>query len=74
MKLATSATANDGIVQLWLNDVLTANFTTLPLYTAQAGAKNWIRNGYIMGWSNSGFTQTTHTYIDDFVISGNPIP
>jgi hypothetical protein len=74
MKLASSGTANDGVLQLWMNDVLIANYTALPLYSGQAGAKNYIRNGYIMGWANSGFNQTTHMYIDDFVISATPIP
>jgi len=73
MKLASSATAKDGALQLWLNDALTANFTALPLYSAQTGAKNYIRNGYLMGWANSGFTYTTHTFIDDVIISGVPI-
>lgn len=73
-RVASSSTAKDGVIQFWMNDVMIANFTTLPLYSALTGGKNYFRNGYLMGWSNSGFNSTTNTYIDDVIISGVPIP
>lgn len=75
-KTATSAN-NDGVIQLWVDDVLTINNTSAALYPSN-GTGNYFRNGYIMGWSNSGFDQTSSTYIDDVTISdtfigGNPL-
>lgn len=74
VKLATSTAASDGIMQLWIDGAQVVNWTNLELFSDAPGAKNWIRNGYIMGWANSGFTLTTSTYIDDFVISATPQP
>lgn len=75
IKTATSAN-NDGVIQMWIDDKLVMDSQTVPLYPA-GGVDNFLRNGYIMGWSNSGFDQTSYTYIDDFQISdtyigGNP--
>ncbi|HEX9894285.1 MAG TPA: heparin lyase I family protein, partial [Gemmatimonadales bacterium] len=74
MKLAASPTANDGVLQLWLDDVLVADYSSLPLYSSRNGAKNYIRHGYLMGWANSGFTERSTTYIDDVVISRRSDP
>ena len=67
VKTASSAN-NDGVLQMWVDDVLTVNNTTLNLYPLD-GVGNYFRNGYMMGWSNSGFAQTTNTYVDDVTIS-----
>lgn len=66
-KTATSAN-NNGVVQLWVDGVLVISNTTAALYPS-GGVGNYYRNGYLMGWSNSGFSQTTNTYIDDVTIS-----
>jgi hypothetical protein len=35
-----------------------------------AGAtKNYLKNGYLMGWANAGFSKTTVVYVDDFTVS-----
>lgn len=75
IKTATSSN-NDGVIQMWINDKLVLDSHDLPLYPT-GGVGNYLRNGYIMGWANSGFAQTSYTYIDDFIISdtyigGNP--
>lgn len=67
VKTASSAN-NDGVLQLWVDDVLTINNTDMNLYPLN-GVGNYFRNGYFMGWSNSGFAQTTNTYVDDVTIS-----
>lgn len=74
-KTATSAN-NDGVIQLWMDDELIIDQQHLDMYPI-GGVENFLRHGYIQGWSNSGFDQTTSTYIDDFQISdtyigGNP--
>ena len=67
IKCATAAN-NDGAEEMWVDDVRVMSNTNLPLYPA-GGIGNYFRNGYLMGFMNSGFSQTTHTYIDDVKIS-----
>lgn len=71
-KVATAAN-NDGVIQIWVDDVLASNKTDLPSY-ALSGIGNYFENGYILGWSNSGFAPSQNMYIDDFVISKNGFP
>ena len=71
VRLATSAN-NDGVIEMWVDGTKTISNTTLPMYPS-SGLGNYMRNGYIMGWANSGFSTTSHTYIDDVTISGVPI-
>ena len=33
---------------------------------------NAFQNGYILGWSNSGFNELTELYVDDFTMSNTP--
>ncbi|HEX9108285.1 MAG TPA: Ig-like domain-containing protein [Longimicrobiales bacterium] len=63
---------NDGVVELWKDGVKILSNTTLPWYDSTNTA-NYLAAGYLLGWSDSGFTQTTNIYIDDFKIIGqNP--
>jgi hypothetical protein len=71
VRLATAAN-NDGVMEMWVDGVKTVSNTGLPMYPS-GGVGNYLLNGYIMGWSNSGFSTTSSTYIDDVVISGTPI-
>lgn len=66
-RVADSKTAANGVFQMWVDGALGVNLQNLPL-AASAGGNNWFRNGYLMGWANSGFTQTTSVYLDDFKI------
>lgn len=75
MKTATSSN-NDGVIQMWLDDELIIDNRDVDLYPS-GGIDNFFKNGYIMGWANTGFDQTSYMYIDDFEISdsyigGNP--
>ena len=70
-KLATSAIANDGAMQVWKNGVLVMNFENLPHYTPGA---NYFANGYVFGASNSGFTEDTELRLDDVVFATTPLP
>lgn len=67
LKTASSSN-NDGIIKMWIDDKLVLDSHDLPLYPS-GGIDNFFRHGYIMGWANSGFAQTSYTYIDDFEIS-----
>jgi hypothetical protein len=66
-KVADSKAAANGMVQLWADGVLRVNMQNLDL-AASAGGNNYFKNGYLMGWSNSGFNQTSAVYVDDFKI------
>lgn len=55
-----------GIIQLWKNGTLFADFSGLSI---SGGAKHYIDALYLMGWSNSGFTDETLLLIDNLTIS-----
>lgn len=55
-----------GIIQLWKNGTLFADFSGLSI---SGGAKHYIDALYLMGWSNSGFTDETLLLIDNLSIS-----
>ena len=61
VRLSTTEAASDGLIELWLNDnrIIQADGVNLP------GGKHYIRHGYFMGWSNSGYTEDTHFKIDN---------
>ncbi len=71
VKTASSAN-NDGVLQLWVDDELRVNNTDMNLYPLN-GLGNYFRNGYFMGWANSGFDETSNTYVDDVTIADAPI-
>jgi hypothetical protein len=63
---AATATAN-GTLNIWKNNTLIINNTnTMNNYTA--GNSHAYRYGYLLGWANTGFNQTTDMYIDNVVI------
>lgn len=61
----------NGVLDLWIDGsrVLQNVLSMLP----SLGEGNYFQYGYLMGWANSGFDQTSYTYIDDFIISDSPI-
>lgn len=76
VKCATAAN-NDGVIQMWIDGALILDDTALDLYPS-GGVGNFLRNGYFMGWMNTGFDSTSSMYIDDVTISdsfigGNPL-
>lgn len=66
-RVADSKTASNGVFQIWFDGALRLDVQNIPM-AASAGGNNWFRNGYLMGWANSGFNQTTSIYLDDFKI------
>jgi len=69
-KLASAEDANDGEYRLWVDGALKIEKTGKDFYGDNG---NFLRWGYLMGWSNSGWA-TDHTfYIDDFkLFDSNP--
>lgn len=62
VRLATGENVNDGLIELWMNGkrIIAADGLALP-----GGEKHYLRRGYFMGWSNSGYTADTHFKIDN---------
>ena len=71
VKVPSAQGARDGVMKLWKNGTLLVNVTDLPSWGGSG--KNYIDQAYLLGWSNSGFTQATNLYIDDFVLSNSPL-
>ncbi len=56
-----------GAIDVWFDGKLVVHLRTneLPFYDT---AHNYFRNGYLMGWANTGFTNDTAFYIDDLKV------
>jgi hypothetical protein len=67
-KLASSLTASDGEIELWVDDVKVVSLTGRDWH---GSAGNWLSSGYLMGWANSSYAQTTEFFIDDFRVFGS---
>lgn len=68
---AASPANNDGIARVWKTPQggtkkLIFERTDVKLYNADG---NFFERGYLLGWSNSGFTDTTVLHIDNITIS-----
>jgi hypothetical protein len=66
-RLSDSKEASNGLVEVWFDGVRRINETGIALMSTDP-AGNFFRNGYLMGWANSGFDQATSMYVDDFKI------
>lgn len=73
-KAASNRSASDGIMRMWINGTLFAELTTGRFHNAYDTPPDAsLRNGYFLGWSNSGFAAQTIFYIDDVKFyDGNP--
>lgn len=72
---AASSSNNNGIARVWKTPQggtkkLIFERTDVKLYNADG---NFFERGYLLGWANSGFTNTTTLYIDNVVISNSAI-
>ncbi|MFY3773156.1 heparin lyase I family protein [Marinobacter salsuginis] len=70
VKAPSSATASDGIMQMWKNGDLVTNETSLDNYGGTN--ENYMDELYLLGWSNSGFTEETIFYLDNLSIDNEP--
>jgi hypothetical protein len=71
VKVPTSATSNDGVMKLWKNGQQVVNITNMASWGGTG--KNYIDQAYFLGWSNSGFTQSTALNIDDVQIADSQL-
>lgn len=70
VKVPTSASSSDGVMKMWKNGQQVVNVTNL---NAWGDTQNYINEAYFLGWSNSGFSETTSLFIDDVQISDTPL-
>jgi hypothetical protein len=61
----------NGKLQVWKDGELIYNVTDATNYSDVANMNGWDQ-GYILGWANSGFDETTYMHIDDFMIGVSP--
>lgn len=71
IKTPSSESSYDGAMQMWKNGILVSNETTLNNYGGTN--ENYINALYLLGWSNSGFSEDTTFYLDNLVITSEPI-
>lgn len=67
VRVPTGQDTNDGVMQLWKNGVQLVNITNLDAWGGTGS--NYFDAGYVLGWANSGFSQQTLFYVDNFVIA-----
>jgi hypothetical protein len=61
-RLASGAGQTDGVYEGWLNgDLMWRSRTDWQFWST--GGNNFVRNGYLMGWANSGYTLETDFFI-----------
>ena len=65
VKLSDQDNAN-GIVEIYRNGELVVRKTNIDNYSQRG---NFLDRGYLLGWSNSGYTEDTVFYVDNFSIS-----
>ena len=70
LRPATTSTSKDGVVEVWKNGRKVWYRYDLPYHSKVA---NYFDQGYIMGYSNSGFDVDTPIYYDNFVFSTEKI-
>lgn len=67
---STDGTIKDGVAEIWANGVL---LRSLPWEYWNIATQGKINGGYVMGFSNSGYTQATKFLVDNFkVYATNP--
>jgi hypothetical protein len=66
----SDAGQTNGVWRMWKNGLRMVNETQVPNASLD-GTTRYFREGYLMGWSNSGFTQRTDIVLDDFKLYGS---
>jgi hypothetical protein len=74
VKAASSRLASDGRMQMWVNDTKMVDYNVGRFHNFNPNVLDaTLRNGYLLGWANSGFSENTVFYVDDVKFTqGNP--
>jgi hypothetical protein len=73
-KMSTDGTSNDGETRIWRRWEGEEEFTLISesvergFVAPENGPQGWAE-GYIMGWSNSGYAEDTEFLLDEFTVS-----
>ena len=71
VRLATNDTTDDGLVELFADGILVISAPNLPFHSSASG--HYFRNGYLLGWSNSGYDVDTEFKVDNIkLFTSNP--
>lgn len=70
--IKTDDGAGNGAIRLTVDGKDLVNLTDMNIVPKDL-SKNYFKNAYFFGWSASGFSQTTHIYLDDLIVSDSPI-
>jgi hypothetical protein len=65
-QVATGVGANDGVQELWIDDVLKFSQSDINVYSPYVGAnglQNYWKHGYFFGWANTGYTARTRIWM-----------
>lgn len=78
VRAASGDGANDGVIQLYRRWENESSFTLFHEDTnadiaPPAGGPNGWKAGYLMGWSNPGYSETTEWLLDDFKLSASSL-
>lgn len=66
--IAAASSSVPGSIRVWKNDELIIdNYQIMDSY--YGGEPHAYRYGYLLGWSNSGFNETTNMYIDGVIFA-----
>lgn len=66
VQAASSRSASDGVYKVWANDTQLVNLTNKALHNPSSDPVGaLLRHGYLMGYMNSGFDETTVIHVDD---------
>lgn len=66
VKAASSRTAEDGVARVYVDNNLIFQLNNARFHNAyDSPADAVLRNGYLLGWANSGFAQETVFYVDN---------
>lgn len=73
MHYKTDTGGGNGIIEISLDGRKIASVKNTNMYPKNNPSKNYFLNAYFLGYANSGFSKTTHVFMDDLVISDSPI-
>lgn len=66
IKTASSRSSSDGIAQMWINQNILLDYRSGRFHNYfDSPSDAVLRHGYLFGWANSGYTETTIFAIDD---------
>ena len=73
-RAASSRTSEDGVVEIHINGTMLFSYYRGRFHNFDPAVGDAaLRQGYLMGWANSGYSQETRFYVDDFrVYTSNP--